>query len=260
MKKALLNFEINNIPLHSIEKIGLSFLLNSLVKNNSPQQIITLNTDFLRIATQNKEFYDLCRRTDINFIDGTPVKWLIHLKYNKTAERITGNDLFEESLKYANLSALKIALVGSSEEILEKVKNKIQYSHPQISLVTLSPGFMFETNEKENSDIISKLKSFSPDFLFVAMGCPRQEMWINKFKDEIGSKINVGIGSTFEYYSGVTKRSPVFMQNLGLEWFWRFVHHPKRYFKRYFYYDLPFFVKLFFLEMRKKIDVRILLE
>lgn len=252
MNNLIETFEINSLPLHSIKTKDLFLLIESLFHKNLPLQLITINIDFLRISSQNMEFRNLCRNSSFNFIDGVPVKWLINLLYKKKCELVTGHLLFDECLKYSQFNHLRVALVGSTDKIVNKVEENICKNYPSVEVLSVAPSFLFEMNEEENTNIIERLRNFSPHFTFVSLGCPRQEFWINSYKDIIGSRINVGVGSAFKVYSGEAKRAPLFLQRAGLEWFWRFLHEPIRLFNRYFIRDIPFFVKLLFKILTKR--------
>ncbi len=237
-------FEINSVPLYDVKRNNLTYLIDSLIKLNLPQQLITINLDFIRISSQNMEFLNLCKNSSINFIDGVPVGWLIKLIYKKNCEIVTGHLLFEACLEYCQANRLKIALVGSTENILSKVREKISNNYPLVEVFSIAPSPLFELNDKENKEVINQLNIFSPSFTFVALGCPRQEFWINNYKSIIGNGIFAGIGSVFTVFSGEAKKAPQFLSSVGMEWFWRFLHEPKRLFKRYFIQDIPFFILL----------------
>jgi N-acetylglucosaminyldiphosphoundecaprenol N-acetyl-beta-D-mannosaminyltransferase len=91
--------------------------------------------------------------------------------------------------------------------------------------------------------LINELTNKNPDIVFVALGSPRQELWISKIKDRVGAKLYMGVGAVFDFYTGIKKRAPVLLQKIGLEWFWRMINEPGRLAKRYLYNDLPFFVQ-----------------
>jgi len=176
--------------------------------------------------------------------DGMGFILLIKLKYGTKLERITGNDLLKILLEICNVNSFSVAFVGSTPNILTKLKNKIQLNYPNLKVSNiLSPSFNFEYNYKENDKVLSELKESKPDVLFLALGCPRQELWIAKYKDIIGAKINIGVGSAFDFYTREKLRAPIIVQKIYLEWFWRLMTEPRRLFKRYIIQDVPFFFK-----------------
>ncbi len=237
-------FSISGIIISSntITKLGEE-IPGLLSTNGSPKQLITLNTDFLRILYYDKEFKSICTNSCIVVPDGIGVVILLFLKYHKFINKITGFDLFEICLRISNKNTLRLALVGSAEETHLKLTTKIRSEYPNIILKTISPQYEFEKVPYLNDKIVNELKEFSPDILFAALGCPRQEKWIYKNKDLIGAKINIGVGSVFDFYAGTKKRAPKFVRKIWLEWLWRLLNEPKRLFKRYILQDLPFLIR-----------------
>jgi N-acetylglucosaminyldiphosphoundecaprenol N-acetyl-beta-D-mannosaminyltransferase len=180
-----------------------------------------------------------------NLPDGIGITTLIRLNYGEKVKRITGNDIFPVLLKIANKHSLNLALVGSSEDVLIKSKEKInnKYSNLKDRVLTISPLHFFERNKDINDEVVQTINNFKPDIVLAALGCPRQEIWLWNNMNQFGSKINIGVGAVFDYYSGIKKRSPRFLQKTGLEWLWRLLSEPGRLFKRYFLLDLPYIIK-----------------
>ncbi len=209
--------------------------------------IITFNLDFYLNASINPEFKNICQSSGFVFPDGFGITKLLKLKYGITVNRITGNDLFILLLELANKNRLKAAFAGSTNKTLAKLRNKIQINYPDLIICeTESPPLNFEKDPIVNNSVIEKLKDSKPDILFLALGSPRQEIWLAENKERIGAKINIGVGAAFDYYSGTKKRSPEFLQKTGLEWTWRLFNEPGRLFRRYIIRDLPFFIKEYF--------------
>lgn len=242
-------FNLNNINIHS-------FLINELENNilgvlsgiNQAQIIITLNLDFLRIAESNTDFLHVCKNSLWNLPDGNGITLLLKLKYSQKVNRITGNDLFPLLLNIADQHHYRVALIGSSKNVLSNVKNLICKKYPELTdnILYISPPLNFEESPNLNNEVVSNIISFKPDIVFAALGCPRQELWLYENMEKFKSKINIGVGAVFDYYSGIKKRSPIIFQRFYLEWLWRLLNEPGRLFKRYIVLDLPYFIKLFF--------------
>ena len=239
-------FNLNTIRINSFTKNELEKALLVVLKGvNNPQIIITLNLDFLRIAESNTDFLHVCNNSLWNLPDGKGITLLLRTKYSKKVRRITGNDLFPMLLEIADEQQYRVALIGSSEKVLTKIKDLILKKHQRITdkLLCISPSIYFEKDPELNSKIINDVIDFKPDIVFAALGCPRQELWLWENMVKFNSKINVGVGATFDYYSGKKKRSPEIFQKLGLEWTWRLFNEPGRLFRRYIINDIPFFIK-----------------
>lgn len=236
---------LDDIPIYSENAENLKNKIKNILDNKIyPLQIVTLNIDFLRIANIDKEFKEICKNSYIVVPDGIGIILLLKLKYKIDISRITGNDILNIILNLSTSKKLKIALLGSSNSTLLNIKNKIKINNLNVEVTNLiSPPLNFEENEKLNREVIEQLSKSKPDILFVALGCPRQEKWIDKHKNDIGFNIGIGIGAALDFFAGSKKRSPHLLQKFGMEWLWRLISEPKRLFRRYIINDIPFFIK-----------------
>ena len=239
------SLDLDGIQIRSTNLTELrSYLLNSIVNLGKSQIIVTFNLEFYRNALINKDFYSVCQNADLVIPDGISIIHLLKLKYKKKVTRITGNEIFDLILSLGNEIPLKIAFVGSTSQVIENLKSKVSINYPGCKIVAaISPSYFFENKEEENNKVLQQLVNSKPDVLFLALGNPRQELWLNKYKEQIGSKLNVGVGAVFDFYTGHKKRSPELFQKLALEWAWRLFQEPRRLFKRYLIEGIPFYIK-----------------
>jgi len=242
-------YQILGIDIHSTNLQNVKTVLESVLNSNStPNLITTFNLDFLRITTIDPEFKNICTESLYNFPDGYGIVSIIKKKYKEKINRITGTDIFLTLIKLAKEHNKKIAIIGGSESVSQLTEQLLinQYYILSNNLLCISPEYLFEQNKNTNSSIVKKVKEFQPDIVFAALGCPRQEKWLFNNMNIFGSKINVGIGATLDFFTGKKRRSPVFLQKIGLEWLWRLMNEPIRLFERYILKDLPFFLKIIF--------------
>jgi N-acetylglucosaminyldiphosphoundecaprenol N-acetyl-beta-D-mannosaminyltransferase len=231
----ILSEDLNSI-IYSLKKI--------LSGNYEPTHIITFNLDFFYNTSKNNEFRDICQNSKFVVPDGHGITCLLKMKYKKNVTRITGSELLINLLKMADESHLKVALVGSYSSTQLLLKKKVETFFPNLFVVaSISPPYLFENDPEENMKVLDFLIVNKPDIVFVAMGSPRQEIWIARIKEAVNAKIFIGVGAVFDFYTGNKKRAPILVQNIRLEWLWRFFFEPLRLFRRYFINDLPFFIK-----------------
>ncbi len=239
--------DINGIKIISGNFEELPDFIKNILLRNGPTLIVTLNIDFLRIAEKNQYFKEICQNASAVFPDGMPVTWLARLKSGKKMKRITGFDLFSSILDASEKEEIRIAVLGSEEDKLNKTEEFLKKTHPGIRIVrTISPPPGFENDTQLNEFVIKELRISSPDILLAALGCPRQEIWLRENMEKVGASINIGVGGIFDIISGEKKRAPRFLQRAGLEWLWRLSLEPGRLFSRYIIKDLPFFIWLMF--------------
>ncbi|MBO8129073.1 MAG: WecB/TagA/CpsF family glycosyltransferase [Peptococcaceae bacterium] len=137
--------------------------------------------------------------------------------------RVTGVGLFEEMVKAANEEGKKVFLYGAAAQVVKKTGEILQQRYPNLRIVGTQDGY-----EKDMEKIITKIQQAKPDYLFVALGSPRQEKWIAKYFDRLPVQLAMGVGGTFDVLTGNVKRAPVLMQKIGLEWLYRLLKQPSR--------------------------------
>jgi len=134
-------------------------------------------------------------------------------------------------------------LLGSGEGVAKKAKERInQKVGREIVVGAYSPSFGFEKNESECQKIVDLIEESGATVLAIGVGCPKQEKWIFKYKDQLKNiKIFLAIGATIDFEAGAKPRAPKPVSQLGLEWLYRLLSEPRRLWKRYLVDDLPFF-------------------
>ena len=140
----------------------------------------------------------------------------------------------DSQLKENSNLKLKVMFMGSSEKVLEKIRERAAEDYPNIEVVTYSPPYKQEFSDEDNAAIIEAINQANPDLLWIGMTAPKQEKWTWKHWDELDIHCHVGtIGAVFDFYAGTAKRAPLWWQRHSLEWLYRLVKEPKRMWHRY---------------------------
>lgn len=171
--------------------------------------------------------------------DGNPLSIISKKRGFSEAERVTGPDLMEEIFKISEEKGYKHYFYGSTQETLDTLKDKLNKKYYNINIVGMySPPFR-KLTEKEDIEIINNINNTNPDFIWVGLGAPKQEMWMNEHKYKVNG-LMIGVGAGFDYHAEKIKRAPKWMQDMSLEWFFRLVQDPKRLVKRYIITNFKF--------------------
>ena len=200
----------------------------------SVRLINTINPHSYCLAKQDSEFEKSLIESDILLPDGVGIKLAENFLHNKKIKKIAGFSLFTFLLKKINEENGSVFFLGSSNNTLNKIKDKLYLEYPNIRVSYFSPPFKSEFTEKESNEMCQKVNLFKPDVLFVGMTAPKQEKWAFKNMNELKVNTICCIGAVFDFYAGNIKRSSPFWIKLGLEWLPRFLKEPKRLFKRNF--------------------------
>jgi len=183
-------------------------------------------------AYQNKAFLELINKSDIVTPDGQPLAWLMRLFYGIKQDRVSAMDTLPDLLQRMEKENLPVYFYGGTQEMLDRTGKFVNEKYPKLVISGLySPPFRPLT-EDEKSEIIKKINKASPAIVFVFLGCPKQEKWMAEMKGKVNA-VMAGVGGAVPVTIGLQKRAPLWMQNLALEWLYRFFQEPRRLFKRY---------------------------
>jgi N-acetylglucosaminyldiphosphoundecaprenol N-acetyl-beta-D-mannosaminyltransferase len=220
-------------------------LIEESIKNGLKINIHTVNVDHLIIANKNKDFEEYMLNAEIVLADGMPIVWYSKLIKNPLKERVTGVDLSERLISESIKRNFKIFLLGGGAGVAEKCVEKMTEKYGNVNIVGTYCPSPEEISSPNKSDlIVNKINSSGANILLVALGAPKQELWIKRYKNKLNSNVNIGVGATFDFLSGNVKRANIILQRMGLEWFYRMLtdRDPKRLIKRYLINDSYFLV------------------
>jgi N-acetylglucosaminyldiphosphoundecaprenol N-acetyl-beta-D-mannosaminyltransferase len=218
--------------------------MRRFVHSGSPHQIMTVNLDFLRIADRTPDFRETINGADLAVADGMPLVWVSRLQGQALPARITGVELVDEACQIAASSGTGVFLLGAASGVAEAAARRLEHRVPGLDVVGVySPPFGRLTPE-ENARIIGLIRAARPGFLFVALGAPRQDLWIREHRDQLGVPVAMGVGCAFDLLAGRVSRAPMWMQRAGLEWSYRLLQEPRRLWRRYMVDDLPMLIRL----------------
>ncbi len=128
----------------------------------------------------------------------------------------------------------KVMFLGSSEEVLEKIRREVYYVYHNLEVVTYSPPYKAVFSDEDNKAMIDAINKADPDLLWIGMTAPKQEKWVYEHWDELDIHCHVGtIGAVFDFFAGTVKRAPEWWQRHGLEWLYRLISEPRRMWRRY---------------------------
>jgi len=236
-KISLLKAKIDNLYFEDVIKLVCTY-----IKNREKHYIVTPNLDHLVRLERDAEFQKIYSHASLVLADGVPLLWGAMFLGTPIKEKISGSDLFPRLCEVAAVKGYRLFFLGGREGAALKTAQLLKEKYPAITIVgTYCPEYGFENNEEENAKIISLINNLEPDILFVGLGSPKQEKWIYKYKELYNVPVSIGIGVSFEFYSGIVKRAPKWMQKVGLEWLWRVLMEPTRLWKRYLIDDMQFF-------------------
>jgi len=219
-----------------------------LSKNSNSSYVCISNVHMTIEAYLDKEFSKIVNSANIATPDGMPLAKAMKALYGVDQDRVAGMDLMPDLMKTSEEKGLSIFLYGSTDEVLKAIVSKAKKEFPNLELRVYSPPFR-TLSQEEKEDIVTMINRNNPDFVFVALGCPKQEKWMAEHKNKINSCM-IGFGGALEVYADQKDRAPQWMQNYSLEWLYRLIQDPKRLWKRYLVTN-SLFVGLLFIQFVK---------
>lgn len=184
-------------------------------------------------AKENPEYAEMYNKATMAAIDGMPIVKIGRRK-GIECERCAAPDImglvFAESVKQGKTHYF---YGGKDDKVLAKLKESLQRDYPGIQIVGMySPPFRPLTDEEDKA-VCEEINSLNPDFLWVGIGAPKQEMWMWKHQEKIHNTVMMGVGAGFDFFAGTLDKAPAWMEKASLEWLFRLCKEPKRLWKRY---------------------------
>jgi len=185
---------------------------------------IAINAEKVVTCNSDRNVQETIERATLRYPDGAGVVVALRLK-GVHSTRVAGADLWLEVLRQASGQNLSIALLGAKPEVLEAARRRVEVDFPGITVSIARNGY---DGMRDTEALAQELATHKPDLVFVALGSPKQELLIERFRTLHPRGFYMGLGGSFDIYAGVKKRAPLWMQQRGLEWLFRFICEPSR--------------------------------
>lgn len=183
------------------------------------------------MAHDDPEYYQVQSESFMSVPDGKPLS-IVGRKQYPEMDRVTGPDLMRRVIEESKNRPFRHFFYGNSSENLDKLIEALKRNYPWLDICGYEPSVFRDMSEEEETELVERINSTKPDFIWVALGAPRQELFCHRMINRING-LMVGVGGAFNILAGIVPEAPLWMQKLSLEWFYRFIQEPKRLFKRY---------------------------
>lgn len=217
-----------------IEDVTLTDASASIIhdaKSGVRRKIYFVNAHCINTAAVNAKYQSVLHDKDVLlFADGIGMRLASKFAGHQLVDNVNGTDLFPLICRDAANSGVKLALLGAHPGIAQRCADNMRDQFPNLEIALTQDGYFSVDNE---TGIIKTINDSNAQILFVAMGVPRQELWIARNADKLHVPIVLGVGALFDFYSGAMPRAPKKMRQLGLEWLFRLIMEPRRMFARY---------------------------
>lgn len=201
--------------------------LDDISSNKSPIMINTISPNSYGISTKDPIFKEALKKSDYLLLDGVYFSLASIILKRKFIKKNQGPDVFSYFVNKMNKEYGRIFFLGSNEETLNKIKNRLEVEYPNVYSNYYSPPYKNEFSQFDNSKILDEINSFKPDILFVGMTCPKQEKWVYLNLHKIDAKMICSIGAVFDWFAGNQKKIHPIWWKLRLGWLKRTIDRPE---------------------------------
>jgi len=191
-------------------------------------QHVVVNVAKLVQMQTDSALAEAVKACDIINIDGAGVVLGGRFLGHSIPQRVAGIDLFHQLLVLCETSGRSVFLLGATQAVIEQAVDNLRGSYPRLRIAGFHHGYFWQ----DEAAMVAAIRESGADMLFVGIGSPLKERFIDRWRTELGVKFAMGVGGTFDVVSGKVRRAPVWMQQAGLEWLFRVLQEPRRLWRR----------------------------
>lgn len=238
------------VDVDAIRQHEAARTIATLSMQGLPALVVTANLDHAVRLRRDHQFSAIYEHARLILADGFPLFAASRLRGRRLPERVTGADLIEPICREASARGLSIFVLGTTLEVLSKACRTLTSEFPGLEIAGVhAPSFSFSPEHHECQEVADLIRAAQPRIVFVALGSPKQECWVQAYMDALPPAVYLCVGAGFDYLARSPRRAPVILRRFGFEWLWRVLLNPRRYAKRYaidaFYLPILLFEHLF---------------
>lgn len=228
-------------PLAALDYAGAVALTRAwAAERTQARAVAAANTHVVTLARHERGFREVLEKFDVLLPDGMPLIWCMNHRCGaKMRDRVYGPTFMLRCLE-ATQGEFSHFLLGGSDALLGLLQKTLREKFPRLEIAgAYSPPFGAWLAD-EDARIMEKIASSRAAFVWIGLGCPKQEIWIARHKSALPPAVYSGVGAAFAFHAGRVKQAPAWMQNAGLEWLFRLLAEPRRLWKRYVVFNTLF--------------------
>ena len=218
MKETILGVQVNT---ENYDELIPKVFRN--IEDKKKSLVVAINPEKLMKAKEDPGLKALLNRAEFQIPDGIGVIIASKLKKGCISSRITGIDMMDRIVREAARTGRAVFLYGAKPGVADKAAQQLKQTYPDLIVAGTQDGY-----ESDSSKVLDAINKAQPDILFVAMGSPKQEQWIEQHRDNLYPMLYQGVGGSFDVLAGNVKRAPAAFQKMGAEWLYRLLKEPSR--------------------------------
>lgn len=246
-------FKIENVAISITDLDDAVARILKKTEDRTPGYVCVTNVRATYLGNHDSDYCRILNNSFLTVPDGKPIEWFAHLSGVIKVKKSSGSDLFDRICQISEQKGYTHFFYGSTHEIIKRMQENLLRKYPNLKIVgAVSPPFK-PVEELASDKIIKQINILQPNFVWIGLGAPKQERFIDLIVNRIESSILIGIGLVFDYQAGIVKRAPEWMQKNGLEWLFVWLQQPRKALRSYIYfiYFLKLLIKTYYGHKRK---------
>jgi N-acetylglucosaminyldiphosphoundecaprenol N-acetyl-beta-D-mannosaminyltransferase len=217
--------EILGVPVDCVTMAQAVQWVETTLASDQPRSVIAVNPEKVMKANQDPELLARLQKAGLLIPDGIGVVFAVRLLGLGQIERVPGSELMPKLCELAANKGYKVFLFGANQEVISQAAQVLLQRYPGLNIVGIQHGYM---KEEEMPSVITAINRSQAELLFVALGSPKQELWMTRYLPALNVKVCQGVGGTFDVIAGRVKRAPLAFRLVHLEWLYRLLSQPSR--------------------------------
>jgi N-acetylglucosaminyldiphosphoundecaprenol N-acetyl-beta-D-mannosaminyltransferase len=219
-----------------------------IVKKEYSNYIVIANANDIVASKKDVRVMESMNNSSLTVPDGISLVLYARISGKYLRKRVYGPDLMLELLKSSESMGYSHFFYGATQETLNQLTGNLRRKFPGLKVVGMYAPPFSALNRQENERIAAFINNASPDFLWIGLGCPKQQLWMYENRDKIHVPVMIGVGAAFDFLAGTKPQAPQWLRDNGFEWLFRLIIEPKRMWRRYLI-DYPLFVYFIILDL-----------
>ncbi len=238
-------FKLGPLSIDPVTRDDALRAVEDLVRRGEGGAVFTPNVDHIMIADENPRMQEAYSRANLSLADGMPVLWASWLLGEPLPEKVSGSDFVPLLLERAAERDWRVYFLGGAPGVAALARDKLLERFPRLQVVGVDTSRIDADDPPDQwRPLVERIRATRPDLVFVALGAPKQEIWINTVREELRPAVLLAVGGSLDFVAGTIPRAPEWMSRSGLEWVFRLSREPRRLWRRYLVRDPKFAVLL----------------
>jgi N-acetylglucosaminyldiphosphoundecaprenol N-acetyl-beta-D-mannosaminyltransferase len=215
--------------------------VEEIIASGRPSQHLAISATNVVAVHEDPRLREIMAECAIVSADGQGIVWASKMLGDPLPERVNAADLMDRLFPVAEEKGYRVFILGAKQDVLEQAVENLRRRHPKLSLAGHRNGYF---GPGEDAQVIDEIRAARPDMLFAAMSSPKKEYWLSEHKAELGVPFVMGVGGAIDVVAGLTRRAPVWVQRIGMEWSFRMIQEPRRLVRRFMVGNAKFLLLL----------------